>query len=401
MDASPDPRTQTRPAVEVADIFRRYGAAYRAQYPLSQQQRLVLRDITQCRTAALGGHVAACDECGGLRIAYNSCCNRHCPKCGTLAKAVWLDQQRAHLLPTHYFHVVFTIDHAFNPLARVNQKQVYDQLFHSAAETLKACGRQYLGGEIGFTAVLHTWGQTLTEHIHLHCLVPGGALSADGKRWQAASPDFLFPILSLSARFRDAFCAGLQQRYAKGQLHFAGQCAHLADPNAWQQLLAAAQAKRWQVYAKPPFGDAAQVLDYLGRYVRRIALSNHRLLDCADGDVRFTYRDYRDEGQQKVMTLPATEFIRRFLLHVLPKGFVRIRHYGLLASRYRAQKLARCRVLLGRYAHTPTGDRQVLLAAILGHPPDQCPFCRRGTLQRRHTLTPHPSRQRWVLAAVA
>ena len=233
-----------KPVCELADIFRLYGAEYRSHHHVSQQQCLVMRDIVQCRTAALGGHVDECDSCGGLRISYNSCRNRHCPKCGALAKLEWLERQKAHLLPTHYFHVVFTIDHLFNPLARVNQKQVYDQLFASAATTLKLFGERYLGGEIGFTAVLHTWGQTLSEHIHLHCLITGGALSKDGKEWRATSPDYLFPIVELSAHFRDSFCAGVQKRFDKGVFVFAGHCTPLAEAEAFKRLLAESRAKK-------------------------------------------------------------------------------------------------------------------------------------------------------------
>lgn len=382
---------------ELADIFRRYAVAYQEQYPTSQQQRLVMRDIIECRTAALGGHVDECDNCGGLRIAYNSCRNRHCPKCGGLAKAMWLEKQQALLLPVPYFHVVFTIDHALNPVVRVNQKLVYDLLFRTAAKTLKDFGQQHLGGEIGLTAVLHTWGQTLTEHIHLHCVVTGGALSANGQRWRAAKPTFLFPIEAVSVEFRDAFCRGLSQLYQRGRLTFAGESEAYADPSHWQALLAAAQAKKWQVYAKPPFGGAAQVLDYLGRYVQRIAIGNQRLLSLEQGVVQFTYRDYKQDGQQKVMGLPALEFMRRFLQHVLPKGFVRVRHYGLLAPRYRRDKLARCHQLLGRVV-TKVRTQAEVMAEMLGEQPNKCPWCEQGHFQAWDTLEPHPARRNWVLA---
>lgn len=260
------------PRYELADVFRSYGEAFRHQYPVSSQQRLVLRDIVQCRTAVLGGHVDECDNCGGLRISYNSCRNRHCPKCGNLAKAEWLEKQKALLLPTHYF----TIDHAFNPIARVNQKAVYDLLFHSAAATLKAFGERYLGGEIGVTAVLHTWGQTLTEHLHLHCIVTGGALSADGREWRSTTPDYLFPIVELSAQFRERFCQGMERLYQKGQLRLHGQSDAWATPAAFAELIQSARGKKWQVYAKPPFGSAAQALDYLGRYVQRQLMTARR-----------------------------------------------------------------------------------------------------------------------------
>jgi hypothetical protein len=395
---TPPIQTDCRPHVEVADILRLYGDAYREQYPVSPEQRLVMRDIVQCRTAALGGHVDECDSCGGLRISYNSCRNRHCPKCGALMKAEWLERQKACLLPTHYFHVVFTIDHAFNPLIRVNQQAMYDLLFHSAASTLQAFGRKHLGGEIGCTVILHTWGQTLVEHPHLHCLVPGGALSADGQRWQSTLPTFLFPIEALSAQFRDRFCDGLWRLYRCGRLRFAGESLAYAEEASFSALVSAARGKAWQVYAKPPFAEAAQVLEYLGRYVHRVAISNHRIAAVAEGQVRFRYRDYKADGQEKEMMLPAVEFIRRFLQHVLPKGYVRIRHYGLLASRWRADKLACCRRLLGSYDTTVTTPRarETILAEMLGHDPQQCPSCGVGRLRPYQELLPHPTRRRWV-----
>lgn len=400
LPSSPQIRVATeKPTYELADVFRLYGDAYRQQYHVSHEQRLVIRDIVQCRTAVLGGHVDECDACGGLRISYNSCRNRHCPKCGALAKLEWLQKQKAYLLPTHYFHVVFTIDHLFNPLARVNQKQVYEQLFASASETLKAFGQRYLGGEIGFTAVLHTWGQTLTEHIHLHCLVPGGALSHDGKQWRTTPPDFLFPIVALSAQFRDSFCAGIQKRYDKEILVFAGQCASLSDPETFKQLITETQAKKWQVYAKPPFRDAAQTLDYLGRYVNRIAISNSRILDINNGSIRFSYRDYKADGARKEMSLPAVEFIRRFLQHILPQQFVRVRHYGLLAPRYRQKKLAYCHALLGAYHETTTAPATTndILTDMLGQDPAQCPLCGAGKMRLYETLAAHPTRRKWQL----
>jgi len=388
------------PTYELADVFRLYGDEYRQQYHVSHQQRLVMRDIVQCRTAALGGHVDECDSCGGLRISYNSCRNRHCPKCGMLAKLEWLEKQKAHLLPTHYFHVVFTIDHLFNALARVNQKQIYNLLFASAAQTLKAFGQKCLGGEIGFTAILHTWGQTLTEHIHLHCLVPGGALTHDGKQWRETPTDFLFPIIELSAQFRDAFCKGVQKLFDDNQLTFAGQCAGLEDVAVLQQLIAESQAKKWQVYAKPPFSNAAQTLDYLGRYVNRIAISNGRILDIENGHVRFSYRDYKADGERKEMPLPAVEFIRRFLQHTLPRRFVRVRHFGLLAPRHRKAKLARCRAVLGAYHETTMAlaTTDEILTEMLGHDPAQCPLCGIGKMRLYETLEAHPTRRQWQLA---
>ena len=387
------------PQFEVADIFRLYGDMYRQQYHVSREQTMVMRDIVQCRTALLGGHVDECDSCYGLRISYNSCCNRHCPKCGSLARNEWLEKQKAHLLPVPYFHVVFTIDHIFNPLARVNQRQIYTLLFRTAADTLKSFAQKYLHGEIGFISMLHTWGQTLTEHIHLHCIMPSGALSNSGKQWHSVSPDFLFPIIPLSAQFKDAFCNGLQKLHDADELTFAGQSKYLADKVAFQQMLAESRAKKWQVYAKPPFGEAAQTLDYLGRYVNRIGMSNHRILDVSEGGVKFSYHDYNDGGQ-KEMVLPAVEFIRRFLLHVLPKRFVRVRYYGFLSPRYRTKKLAQCRALLGRYHQdisTPV-SREEILMQMLGHDPKQCPLCKVGKMRPFEKLEAHPTRRKWQLA---
>ena len=396
------PKIQTereKPAYELADIFRLHIGEYRQHYHVSQEQQLVIRDIMQCRTADLGGHVDECNSCGGLRISYNSCRNRHCPKCGTLAKEQWVERQKALLLPTPYFHVVFTIDHAFNALAGINPDKIYNLLFHTVAKTMKEFGKRYLGGEVGFTSVLHTWGQTLTKHIHLHCIVIGGALSADGKQWQSAAPDFLFPVISLSAQFRDAFCDGLQKLYDARELKFAGQCDYLAEATTFAQLISKARAKKWQVYAKPPFGEAGQTLDYLGRYVHRISISNWRILNVADGKVRFSYRDYKDEGNQKEIVLPALEFMRRFLQHVLSKRFVRVRHYGLLAPRYRQKKLARCRALLGAYHEdvTTPATRVEILTEMLGHEPEQCPLCGVGQMQLYEELKAHPMRRKWQL----
>lgn len=388
----------TKPRYEVADIFRLYGAEYKNHYPVTFEQEMVMRDIVSCRTAVMGGHVDACNQCGGLRISYNSCRNRHCPKCGSLVKAEWVEKQKAHLLPVHYFHVVFTLDHALLPLMRSQRKKVYDLLFQAAATSLKSFGQRYLGGEIGFVAVLHSWGQTLQEHPHLHCLVTGGALVA-GQHWRATSPHFLFPIEALSAEFRERFCLGLGKLYAAGELVLDREAAEMATRAGFAQLLSQVREKKWQVYAKPPFGDANQVLEYLGRYTQRIAISNHRLLDIADGQVQFSYRDYKAGGQRKQMSLAAVEFIRRFLCHVLPKNFVRIRSYGLLAARYRQQKLVCCRaLLLATGGQPPPMTREAILMAMLGRHPDQCPMCETGHFQRQQTIPPHPTRRRWLQA---
>ena len=263
-----------------------------------------------------GSAVDQCDQCGALRISYNSCRNRHCPKCGALAKERWLARQQADLLPIEYFHLVFTIDHEVHRLASFNERAIYNLLFHSATETLKAFGQKYLGGEIGITAILHTWGQNLSQHIHLHCIVTGGALSADGKKWQSAQKGFLFPVVELSAAFRQCFCAGLKKLHAKGRLQFPDQMVNLQSFQAFDAWAAGMASKRWQVYVKESWGHPEEVLAYFGRYTHRIAISNSRILGIENGKVRFTWKDYRDNGKTKVMTLTAEEFIRRFLQHV-------------------------------------------------------------------------------------
>jgi hypothetical protein len=348
-----------RPRYEVADVVRAYGAEFLRIHPASPVQRQVLRAIARCRTARLGGHVEGCDACGHKRIAYNSCRNRHCPKCQGAARAKWMAAERATLLPVDYFHVVFTLPHILNALMRVNPRELYALLFRVAAATLLTFARdpKHLGGEPAITMVLHTWGQNLTEHVHVHCVVSGGGLSADCSRWIATRRHgFLFPVLALSKVFRGKYLAALARIRTRDQLRFAGQCAGLAEPEAWQSLLTTLHQTQWVVYAKPPFGGPERVLKYLSRYTHRVAISNRRLLFIGDGIARFVWKDYADHNVQKEMTLPATEFLRRFLLHVVPRGFMRIRHHGLLANRHRAQKLARCREFLGVAAPAPSQE---------------------------------------------
>ncbi len=343
-----------RPSLEVADIFRQHGEAYRVTHgaTLLPEQRRVMRAIEECRTAALGGHVDACDSCGQQVISYNSCRNRHCPKCQSLACAQWVAKRKADLLPVDYFHVVFTIPAQLAPLALQNKRVVYDILFAAASSTLLkvAADAKHLGAEIGFVAVLHTWGQNLLHHPHLHCVVPGGGLSPDGKRWVSCRAGFFLPVRVLSRLFRRVFLESLQQAFERGALAFHASLAHLADQRAFANLVACARGKEWVVYAKPPFGGAAQVLDYLGRYTHRVAISNDRLVKMEDGQVTFRWKDYRRDYRPRTMTLEAAEFMRRYLLHVLPTGFQRIRQYGLLANRKRGVKLAVCRRLLGVFA---------------------------------------------------
>ena len=385
-----------RPPLEVADIFRQHGSSFRLTHPLSPEQRRVMRAIEQCRTAALGGHVDQCDTCGHQRISYNSCRNRHCPKCQSLAKARWLEARIADLLPVAYFHVVFTLPEQLASLALQNKRVVYNILFATAAETLRtiAADPKHLGAEIGFLAVLHTWGQTLLHHPHLHCVVPGGGLAAAGDRWVSCRKGFFLPVNVLARLFRRLFLEALTRAFENGKLTFHGHCAYLAEPLAFQRLLASLRAREWWVYAKPPFGGPAQVLAYLGRYTHRVAISNHRLLNLENGKVTFSWKDYRHGNQQRPMTLAADEFIRRFLLHVLPRGFQRIRQFGLLANRRRRHKLALCRTLLGNEAgqtvsHQPLPrDYQSLYQTVTGQSLKQCPACRAGTMQLTQCLAP-------------
>src|SRR5471030_1206547 len=367
------------PALEVADVFRRHGEAFRQARDghLGGVERRVMGAITVCRTAALGGHVEQCDDCGTTRIAYNSCRNRHCPKCQGLARAQWLAQRQAELLPVPYFHVVFTLPAPVGAIAFQNKAAVYAILFRAAAETLTtiAADPKHLGAQIGVSAVLHTWGQTLQHHPHIHCVVPGGGPSLDGTRWVACRPGFFLPVRVLSRLFRRLFLDELSLAFEAGDLGFFGDLANLAEHTAFNRRLRELRRVEWVVYAKPPFGGPAQVLAYLGRYTHRVAIANSRLVSVTDDAVAFRWKDYRHHGKSKVMTLSANEFIRRFLLHTLPDGFHRIRHYGFLANRRRAEKLALCRTLLVvADAAMPDGIDEER-HQFADHPHDLCPCC--------------------------
>ena len=375
----------SRPRLEVADIFRRYGEGYRQQHgaSLSTAQRRVMTAVEVCRTAALGGHREQCDQCGHQRMAYNSCRNRHCPKCGSLARAEWIQQRQSELLDCEYFHVVFTVPEAVAAIAYQNKEVVYAILFRAAAETLRtiAADPKHLGAEIGFFAVLHTWGQNLLHHPHLHCVVPGGGLSPDGERWISCRPGFFLPVRVLSRLFRRLFLEALETAFDAGQLRFFSALEPLRDRPAFLRHLAPTRETEWVVYAKRPFAGPEQVVDYVGRYTHGVALSNHRLLDIDGGRVRFRWRDYRDQ-RQKTLTLSAEEFIRRFLLHVLPDRFQRIRYYGLLGNRYREQKLARCRQLLNMPSPEPpvAQDYRDRFEQLTGVSLRRCPVCQRGRM---------------------
>jgi hypothetical protein len=385
-----------RPALEVADIFRRHGGAFRQAHAaeLGRTERRVMAAVEACRTPMLGGHVERCADCGLVRCAYNSCRNRHCPKCQSLARAEWLQARQAELLPVPYFHVVFTVPPPVADIAFHNKAEVYGILFHAAAEALRdiAGDRRYLGAEIGAVAVLHTWGQALHHHPHLHYIVPGGGLSPDQARWIACPPGFFLPVRLLSRRFRDAFVARLRTVFAVGALRFPGDIVALADPAAFAARLGELAGIDWVVYAKPPFAGPEQVLGYLGRYTHRVAIANSRLVGLDDGQVSFTWKDYRHGGQTKVMTLPADEFIRRFLQHTIPDGFHRIRHIGFLANGHRTEKLALCRALLVAPPAPDTSSTprrwQDRLRDLTGQDIEVCPCCGGrmlpcGTLPRR------------------
>jgi len=401
--APPAARRPARgPAVEIAEIFRTHGAGYRQTHPLARAQRRAMQAIETCRTAALGGHRDTCDTCGAVQISYNSCRNRHCPKCQTLAKEQWLEARRADLLPVEYFHLVFTLPHTLNPLAQGNPRVLYTLLFHAVTDTLTTFARdpRHLGGDLGGTAILHTWGQNLSQHLHLHCVVTGGALAPDGTRWISAPPGFLFPVRALATVFRAKYLDALRRAFAKGQLRFAGSLASLAEPAAFAAWLDQLRQPAWVVYAKRPFAGPAQVLDYLGRYTHRVAISNDRLLSLDDGIVRFRWKDYADGDRLKVMALDAAEFIRRFLLHVVPNRFVRIRHFGFLANRTRQAKLARCRELLARPpapVGRPPESVPALMLRLTGIDITRCAVCQQGRLRRTEILAPMPSPPRLVL----
>jgi len=378
--------------LELADIVRQYGSDFRDQHAgqLSRPQLRVLSAIEQCRTAALGGHVYECDQCGEQVIVYNSCRNRHCPKCQSLAKERWLEQRREELLPVPYVHLVFTIPDKLHALARHNERWFYNLLFHSASSTLLtlAADPAHLGALVGVLAVLHTWTQRLTYHPHLHCIVPAGGLAAGGDRWVAGSEKYFLPVLALGRLFRGKFLHALKEAAVAGELVWPGESTPGPPPASFQALLDALYGQEWVVYCKPPFGGPEQVLRYLARYTHRVAISNHRLVRMEGDHVVFTWRDRADHDRVKEMALPADEFLRRFLLHVLPDRFVRIRYYGLLANRNRQEDLTQCRRLLAESSTAPPSpspapvtDWRALMQRLTGVDPTLCPKCGQGHLQ--------------------
>ncbi|MDQ3257948.1 MAG: IS91 family transposase [Acidobacteriota bacterium] len=378
---------------EVADIFRQFGAQYRREHRLPVHHHQVMRAIEQCRTAALGGHLDECDSCGQQQISYNSCRDRHCPKCQATARRKWVAAREAELLPIEYFHVVFTLPEPLVALARYNQALIYNLLFRAMSQTLLEFGARHWRGELGITAVLHTWGQTMCEHPHVHCIVTGGALAHDGSWWRSCRRGFLFPVKALSAVFRGKYCAWLERSFARGEVKGEQALPMLASAESFAGFLRELRRQAFVVYAKRPFGGPQQVLSYIGRYTHRVAIANQRITDVSDGQVSFRYTDYRDGGQEKVLRLCAAEFIRRFLQHVLPRAFVRIRHYGLVANGRKDEKLARCRALLATVSISAQPGQEARVeersVEVAGEgESERCAACGVGRMVRRAEVPP-------------
>ena len=371
---------------ELADIFAQYGNRYREKYLVTGQQYKVMKRIEICRTAALGGHVEACDHCGHTQNAYNSCRDRHCPKCQTMVKEKWLNNRKAELLPCSYFHNVFTLPHELNPLIMGNKRIMLALLFTAVKETLQIFARDpqwRLEGQLGFISVLHTWSQKLMDHYHLHCIIPGGALSLDRKKWIGARAKYLFKVQSLAKEFQRRYLNKLEKMYRKKQLSFHGRLAEYKDEKQFQKLLTALWGKQWITYAKQPFGGPEQVLEYLGRYTHRVALTNNRIIAVDNDQVRFKYRDRSDDNKEKELTLSADEFIRRFLLHVLPSGFTKIRYYGFLAHANKKTCIELIRTLIGEtttYVKKLEEDIQEMMLRLTGIDIYCCPQCGKGKL---------------------
>jgi len=377
---------QSKPHIEVADILRMHIADYLTKYNMPREHYKIVHDILTCRTAYLGGHMEKCDHCGAERPAYNSCRNRHCPKCQTMTKERWLEARKNELLPVIYFHNVFTVPHEINPVILCNKQVMLAILFKSVSETLLQFGsnpKNGLGGKLGFIAILHTWDQKLNDHFHLHCLVPGGALSPDKDKWISCRNDFLFPDSALSRVFRGKFIDYLEQAFEEEELIFPGNTASLGTSNGFKSCINQLWSKNWVVKIKEPIKRPELVLEYLGRYTHRVAISNDRILSLHHGKVTFAYKN-RDTGKRENVSLDAIEFIRRFLLHVLPKGFVRIRHYGFLANRCKKENIKKCRKLLGLSSELPERvEKSVeeIMFHLTGVDIKRCPFCKRGTMR--------------------
>ena len=377
----------------MAHVFRSHGPAYRQAHELPLRHLRAMRAIEICRSAELGGHVDECDHCGRLKISYNSCRNRHCPKCQCLDKERWVEARKRDILPTHYFHLVFTLPEGLRALALRNQKVLYSILLKSVSETLRELTEdpKHLGAEVGFITILHTWSQTLINHPHVHCIVTGGGLSPDGRQWIPCKGQFFLPVKILSRLFRGKLLVHLKEAYKKGELVFPGKVAPLKENGVFHSLLKDLYAQEWVVYCKPPFQSAEMVMDYLARYTHRVAISNERLVKCENDQVTFRYRDRSDYDTVKLMTLDASEFIRRFLLHILPDGFVKIRHYGILSNRNRKRKLLLCKKLLDAPICQDSPEKEGwedLLTRITGVDPRICPYCGKGKMVWKKTLNP-------------
>ena len=377
----------SRPSLELASVFRQHGGSYRNQHALALEQLKPMHAIEICRTAALGGHIERCGHCQHQRISYNSCRNRHCPKCQTLARQQWLERRKGELLPTTYYHLVFTLPPAIAQLALQNKKAIYNILFNASAEALLTIARdpRHLGASIGFFSILHTWGQNLMHHPHVHCVVTGGGIDTAQQRWVSCRKNFFLSGRVLSRLFRRLFL----EQLAKAKLSFHGQLVHLNEKANLRGHLAATRKQDWVVYAKAPFGGPDKAIEYLGRYTHKVAISNHRLISDSDGKVSFRYKNYSspDPQRQRVMTLQADEFIRRFLLHTIPAGFQRIRHYGLYANRNREANLKLCRELLKAPQPSllsPPGKAKAEIIQAASH----CPVCKLGTMLREMKLYP-------------
>jgi hypothetical protein len=387
--------TWPRLSLEVVDIFRLHGEDYRNQHPLSPEQKKAFADITRCRTAGLGGHLDVCDQdCGFTRISYNSCRNRHCPKCQSLNQAKWLQKRKERLLPTQYFHMVITLSHELNPLILQNKEVLYNLLFQTTSQALQklALGYPRLQAQLGFTAVLHTWDQDLQFHPHLHLVVTGGGLDSSANRWVPAKNSFLVPVKALSQIVRGKFLDALRETFHQGKLLFRGNTEDLKEESTFDRFLKKLRRQKWVAYSKKPFDGAQHVYAYLSRYTHRVAISNHRLVSCQDGQVTFRARNNASPEKPRLVTLPAQEFIRRFLLHVLPSGFVKIRHYGLLAPCNAKTKLEKARTLL--HLQEPKEEShpkketlpqtwQDLLYQLTGRDLKTCPHCKKGVLIRK------------------
>jgi hypothetical protein len=399
----------SRPQIEVADVVRQHGKAFLARYghTLSGAQHRALRAIELCRTAALGGHLTQCDRCGHQEQAYNSCRNRHCPKCHAATQAAWLEARQGEVLQTPYVHGIFTLPQDLSALVLQNPQVLYSLLFRSVSQTLLdiAGDPKHLGAKLGGMAVLHTWGGQLQHHPHLHCVLPAGGVAPDGSRWVPCRPDFFLPVRVLSRRFRRLFLERLEHLYSQGQLTLSGRCRELAEPKPWKRLLAALRDKEWAVYAKESVRHSEHILKYLARYTHRVAISNHRLVALQDGQVTFRFKDYKRQGKLSTRTLEAVEFLRRFLLHVLPTGLHKIRYFGFLANRHRHVKLAHCRALLAQSADAPVTNNAIAAGeatpepnseGVRIEPGDACPACHQGRMQLIKTYYRH--RAAWDLS---